>query len=56
MAKSCTEMATSSEYQYIAPSLAGTNNSLKPLTIWKDNLDTADDIALFSSHKYALSS
>jgi len=56
MAQSCAEMAKSSECQYIAPSFAGTNNSLKPLTIWKDNLDAANDIALFSSHKYAISS
>jgi hypothetical protein len=56
MTESCPEMANSSEYQYIAPSFAGTSNSLKPLTVWKDNLDAANDIALFSSHKYATSS
>ncbi|OCL03668.1 glycoside hydrolase family 79 protein [Glonium stellatum] len=52
MAKSCTNMTRSYAYQYIAPSFAGTNNSLKPLTTWKDNLNAANYIALFSSHNY----
>ncbi|KAL1961879.1 hypothetical protein VTN77DRAFT_959 [Rasamsonia byssochlamydoides] len=52
MAEACPEMATDAEYKYIAPSFAGINNSLKPITTWQDGLDTDHDIALNSEHNY----
>lgn len=39
-------------YSYMAPSFAGTHNSLDPVRTWHAGLDTDQDIALISSHKY----
>ncbi|OCK80416.1 glycoside hydrolase family 79 protein [Lepidopterella palustris CBS 459.81] len=52
MANACPDMVSASMFQWIAPSFAGTSNSLNPITTWKDGLDTASDIVLFSSHNY----
>lgn len=52
MAKACPKLATDEAYKYIAPSFAGTGNSLNPLKTWQSGLDTDKDIALISSHKY----
>ena len=41
----------SAEYGYIAPSFAGTGNSLDPVRTWHDGLDADGDIKLISSHK-----
>lgn len=51
IAKHCPSLK-SSTYGYLAPSFAGINNHLKPLTTWQDGLDVNKDIKLISSHKY----
>lgn len=51
MAQACPNLTTDALYQYIAPSFAGTANSLDPIKTWHDGLDTDHDIALISSHK-----
>jgi hypothetical protein len=51
MAQACPELATDAAYKYLAPSFGGVSNSLKPVTTWKDGLDTDHDIALNSEHK-----
>jgi hypothetical protein len=48
MAQSCPDLAN---YKWIAPSFAGTTNSLDPIITWQDGLDTDKNIALISSHK-----
>jgi hypothetical protein len=47
-AQTCPELANA---KWIAPSFAGTSNSLDPIITWQDGLDTDKDIALISSHK-----
>lgn len=54
MAKSCPNLASKKNYQYYAPSFAGTDNVLNPIVTWKDGLDQDKDIAVISSHKYVL--
>ena len=39
-------------YGYIAPSFAGTHNSLDAVKTWHDGLNTDGNIKLISSHKY----
>ena len=56
MAGDCPDLAQNGTYNFIAPSFAGTGNSLDPIITWQDGLDTDRDIALISSHKYATSS
>lgn len=51
LAEACPELATESNYKYIAPSFAGLSNSLKPIATWKDGLNTGRNIALNSEHK-----
>lgn len=51
LAEACPELATNSNYKYIAPSFAGISNSLQPIATWKDGLSTDHDIALNSEHK-----
>ena len=41
----------SAAYSYIAPSFAGTHNSLDPVKTWHAGLDTDNDIIQISSHK-----
>lgn len=48
----CPNLTTDALYKYIAPSFAGTSNSLNPIITWEDGLDTDKDIALISSHNY----
>ncbi|KAI9705734.1 MAG: hypothetical protein M1820_004982 [Bogoriella megaspora] len=48
----CPNISTSEYYQYMAPSFAGTSNSLDPIRTWNDNLDADDDIRQISSHNY----
>lgn len=50
--KYCPDMTSNATYGYYAPSFAGTNNHLKPITTWADGLDVYEDIKLISSHKY----
>ncbi|KAF2090616.1 glycoside hydrolase family 79 protein [Saccharata proteae CBS 121410] len=48
LAESCPELTES----WIAPSFAGTGNSLDPVVTWEKGLDEEGDIALISSHNY----
>ena len=52
MAATCPDLTTDAKYKYIAPSFAGTSNSLDPIRTWHDGLDTDHDISLISSHNY----
>ncbi|KAF3406866.1 Beta-glucuronidase [Talaromyces pinophilus] len=52
LAEACPELATESNYKYIAPSFAGISNSLKPIATWKDGLNSDHNIALNSEHNY----
>ena len=45
----------SAAYGYLAPSFAGTHNSLDPVKVWHVGLDTDNDIKQISSHKSVLS-
>lgn len=47
----CSKLTTASEYQYMAPSFAGTGNSLDPIRTWEDGLNDDKDIEYISSHK-----
>lgn len=47
----CPDLATDAEYKYIAPSFAGSTNSLETVIAFEDGLDTDKDIALTSFHK-----
>ena len=49
MAQTCPDLAN---HKWIAPSFAGTSNSLDPIITWQDGLDPDGNIALISSHKY----
>ncbi|PQE06039.1 glycoside hydrolase family 79 protein [Rutstroemia sp. NJR-2017a BBW] len=49
VASACPNLAS---YGFMAPSFAGVNNHLKPITAWNDGLDVDKDIELFSSHNY----
>ena len=53
MAQSCPDLVSNSAYKYVAPSFAGTSNSLDPIITWRNGLDTDKDIAMISSHKYS---
>ena len=48
---SCPDLASNATYGYLAPSFAGVDNTLKPITTWEDGLDVDHDIKLISSHK-----
>ncbi|KAL9096165.1 MAG: hypothetical protein Q9165_001688 [Trypethelium subeluteriae] len=48
----CSNLTTATEYQYMAPSFAGTGNSLDPIRTWEDGLDDNGDIEYISSHNY----
>ena len=50
--KSLISSNCSGSYSYIAPSFAGTHNSLDPIRTWQDGLNTDKDISYISSHKY----
>ncbi|KAK3077111.1 hypothetical protein LTS18_011190, partial [Coniosporium uncinatum] len=52
MLKPCPELARDLVYKYIAPSFAGTTNSLDPATVWKDGLSNDYNIGQISSHNY----
>lgn len=52
MAQSCPDLP----FDFIAPSFAGTSNSLDPIITWRDGLDHDKDISLISSHKYVFQS
>lgn len=52
LAKNCDQsFVSSSSFRWIAPSFAGTNNSLNATKTWQAGLGKEKDIALFSSHK-----
>ena len=51
MKKPCPELASKQKYKYIAPSFAGTSNSLDPVITWQDGLDADKDIAVITTHK-----
>ena len=55
MAQSCANLTTDQEYQYMAPSFAGTGNSLDPIRTWEDGLNNDRDIEYISSHKWVSS-
>ncbi|KAF2098602.1 glycoside hydrolase family 79 protein [Rhizodiscina lignyota] len=48
----CPELTGYSRNRWLAPSFAGTSNSLNDVTTWKDGLDSAHNIALDSIHNY----
>lgn len=51
--KNCgAEWASAAKFKWIAPSFAGTKNSLDAVKSWKAGLDRTGSIAQFSSHKY----
>ncbi|KAF2453338.1 glycoside hydrolase superfamily [Lineolata rhizophorae] len=52
IAEACPEMASDARYKYMAPSFAGTSNSLDPNEVWADGLDGRRDIAWISQHNY----
>ncbi|KAI9693905.1 MAG: hypothetical protein M1822_003176 [Bathelium mastoideum] len=52
MAQNCSNLTTAEEYLYMAPSFAGTGNSLDPIRTWEDGLDSDRDIEYISSHNY----
>ena len=52
LSQSCPNLTTSDSYSYLAPSFAGTNNHLNPITTWHAGLNVDQDIALISSHNY----
>ncbi|KAI9668250.1 MAG: hypothetical protein M1821_001070 [Bathelium mastoideum] len=52
MAQNCSNLTTAEEYLYMAPSFAGTGNSLDPIRTWEDGLDNDRDIEYISSHNY----
>ncbi|TKA76148.1 hypothetical protein B0A49_03722 [Cryomyces minteri] len=49
LARACPDLGAP---KWIAPSFAGTNNSLQPIQTWQGGLDADKDIALISSHNY----
>lgn len=49
VAAACPDLAS---YGFLAPSFAGVENHLDPVTTWNDGLDVDKDIELISSHKY----
>ncbi|CAD6446089.1 4ae85018-d036-41d7-aad9-d3313433e9df [Sclerotinia trifoliorum] len=49
VAAACPDLAS---YGFLAPSYAGVNNHLNPITTWRDGLDVDKDIELISSHNY----
>ena len=51
LAGNCSNLTTAEEYLYMAPSFAGTGNSLDPIRTWKDGLNNNRDIEYISSHK-----
>ncbi|KAF2141901.1 glycoside hydrolase family 79 protein [Aplosporella prunicola CBS 121167] len=52
LAKACPDLATDDKYKFIAPSFAGTSNSLDPIKTWQEGFDEDKNIALISSHNY----
>ena len=50
--KACPELIGFRRNRWMAPSFAGVNNSLKPVTTWREGLDSAHNIALNSEHNY----
>lgn len=52
MAQYCPSLTQNATFNFIAPSFGGTSNSLDPIITWQDGLDTDQDIAMISSHKY----
>lgn len=51
VAAACPDLAS---YGFMAPSFAGVENHLNPVTTWNEGLDVDKDIELISSHKYGL--
>lgn len=51
LTKSCPEMATDTEYKYIAPSFAGLKNSLDAVKTWQNLINADHVVALNSMHK-----
>ena len=52
LSQACPNLTTPDSYNYLAPSFAGTNNHLNPITTWHAGLNAEQDIALISSHNY----
>ena len=51
LVKSVIDPNCSGYYTWIAPSFAGTNNSLSPVGVWQNALGGDNDIKEVSSHK-----
>jgi len=52
LSKSCgDDWVSAQKFKWIAPSFAGTSNSLDAVKSWKAGMDKSGDIAQFSSHK-----
>ncbi|KAI1209122.1 glycoside hydrolase family 79 protein [Annulohypoxylon truncatum] len=49
--ESCPELSED-QYEFLAPSFAGTANHLSAVRTWADGVDVDKDIKLFSSHNY----
>ena len=52
LTQACPNLTTADTYAYLAPSFAGTNNHLNPVTTFHSGLTVDNDIALISSHNY----
>ncbi|KAF3003387.1 hypothetical protein E8E14_007577 [Neopestalotiopsis sp. 37M] len=50
--QNCPNLMDNDTYGFMAPSFAGTNNSLNAPLAWSDGLDADADIRTFSSHNY----
>ena len=52
LAQACPNLTSNASYGYLAPSFAGTSNTLNPIITWRDGLDADKNIKLISSHNY----
>ncbi|KAF2474657.1 beta-glucuronidase [Lindgomyces ingoldianus] len=53
LSKNCgADWVTAQNFKWLAPSFAGTSNSLDAVKTWKAGLDQRNEIELFSSHNY----
>ena len=49
--ETCPTMLQNGKFKFIAPSFAGTTNSLSPVVAWNSGLDTDQNIAMISGHR-----
>ena len=52
LAEACPNLTSNANYGYLAPSFAGTSNTLDPVITWRDGLGVDENIKLISSHNY----